>query len=96
MDALNVRMVDLLANQYNVAKMASKLRSDVSRPTDAFRNILCQVAQPCVSPSLISLRTTLLRNICLGGQICICNIVDAKLLNRARSSRYINASYLYA
>ena len=64
----------------------TKSRSDVSRPTDAFRNILCQVAQPFVSPSLISLRTCLMvadaltkrrtdvsrptdafRNICLGG-----------------------------
>ena len=81
----------------------TKSRSDVSRPTDAFRNILCQVAQPCVSPSLISLHTYYMvagaltksrsdvsrptdafRNICLGGQICICNIVDAKLLDRFR------------
>jgi hypothetical protein len=38
----------------------TKSRSDVSRPTDAFRNILCQVAQPCVSPSFISLRTYLM------------------------------------
>ena len=38
----------------------TKSRSDVSRPTDAFRNILCQVAQPFVSPSLISLRTCLM------------------------------------
>ena len=56
MDALNARMVDLLANQYNVAKMASnssslhtyfmvadaltKTRSDVSRPTAAFRSFV--------------------------------------------------------
>ena len=38
----------------------TKSRSDVSRPTDAFRNILCQVAQPFVSPSFISLRTCLM------------------------------------
>jgi hypothetical protein len=37
----------------------TKSRSDVSRPTDAFRKNLCQVAQPFVSPSLISLRTCL-------------------------------------
>jgi hypothetical protein len=45
----------------------TKSRSDVSHPTDAFRNI------------------------CLGGQICIRNIVvlhvDAKLLNRASLHR---------
>ena len=43
-----------------VADALTKRRSDVSRPTDAFRNIS------------------------LGGKICICNIVDAKLLNRFR------------
>ena len=38
----------------------TKSRSDVSRPTDAFRKNLCQVAQPFVSPSFISLRTCLM------------------------------------
>ena len=84
---------------YKCDATLTKSRSDVSR------NILCQVAQPCVSPSLISLRTYLMvadtltkscsdvsspkdafHNICLGGQICIRNIVDAKLLNRASPS----------
>ena len=70
MDALNARMVDLLATNTTSRKWRAtplrhdatltKSRSDVSRPTDAFRNI------------------------CLGGQICICNIVDAKLLDRFR------------
>jgi hypothetical protein len=46
-----------------VAGALTKSRSDVSRPTDTFRNI------------------------CLGGQICIRNIVDAKLLNRASLHR---------
>jgi len=85
---------------YKCDATLTKSRSDVSR------NILCQVAQPCVSPSLISLRTYLMvadtltkscsdvsspkdafHNICLGGQICIRNIVDAKLLNRASLHR---------
>jgi hypothetical protein len=66
--------------------------SDVSRPTDAFRNILCQVAQPCVSPSLISLHTyfmvadalTKSRSDVSRPTAAFRSFVDAKLLNRFR------------
>jgi hypothetical protein len=68
----------------------TKNYSDVSRPTDAFRNILCQVAQPCVSPSLISLHTyfmvtdTLTKNRTdvLRPTVVFRSFVDAKLFNR--------------
>jgi hypothetical protein len=39
------------------------------------------------SRSDVSHPTGTFRNICLGGQICIHNIVDAKLLNRASLHR---------
>ena len=70
MDALNATWLTFLPTNTTSRKWRAtplrhdatltKSRSDVSRPTDAFRNILCQVAQPFVSPSLISLRTCLM------------------------------------
>jgi hypothetical protein len=76
-----------------VADTLTKSRSDVSRPTDAFRNILGgryvfsswrYTTDTC---SDVSRPTDAFRNICLGGQICIRNIVDAKLLNRVSLHR---------
>ena len=70
MDALNATWLTFLPTNTTSRKWRAtplrhdatltKSRSDVSRPTDAFRNILCQVAQPFVSPSFISLRTCLM------------------------------------
>jgi hypothetical protein len=115
MENFNAQMVDLLPNHYNVAQMASNSASSScythQEPLRCFsshgrvlQHRRCQVAQPCVSPSLIALRTYLMvadaltksdvsrptdafRNICMGGQICIRDIVDAKLLNCASLHR---------